>query len=40
MVERNPSIAEAIGIKIKFNARRTNEQNKKSEKKGGNTNGS
>ena len=40
MFERNPSIAEEIGVKIRFNARQPKEQNKESEKKGGSTNDS
>ena len=40
MVERNHSIAEGIGVKIRFNARQQKEQNKESEKKGGSTNDS
>ena len=40
MFERNPSIAEEIGVKIRFNARQPNEQNKELEKKGGSTNDS
>ena len=40
MVERNPTIAEGIGVKIRFNARQAKEQNKELEKRGGSTNDS
>ena len=37
-VGRNPSLAEEIGLKIVFNARKPNEKDKEFEKKGGGTN--
>ena len=37
-VGRNPSLAEEIGLKIVFKERKSEEQNKESEKKGGCTN--
>ena len=36
-VGRNPSLAEEIGLKIVFNARKPNEKDKEFEKKGGGT---